>query len=159
MDRGKSIEAAIVTDVGSTLTEPSPCLGWARAIVDYVPSPYDKQALSLRRGDLIQVTGMREGGTWEGECGGRRGTFKFINVKMVEEDPSEPSDCSLAGLLSAVGLSAIVPRLELNGFDNVLVLKTISREDLEFFEIEDREVQDKILTVATVVRYVTGKTN
>ena len=91
MDRSESTEAATGTDVEASFSESSPCIGWARAIADYVPSPYDKQALSLRRGDLIQVTGRREGGTWDGECGGRRGTFKFINVKMVEEDHSEPT--------------------------------------------------------------------
>merc|ERR1719233_1269087 len=32
-----------------------PCLGWARAIVDYVPSPYHTEALSFQCGDLIQV--------------------------------------------------------------------------------------------------------
>ena len=121
-----------------------------------VPSPYDDQALSFREGDMIRVTSMREGGTWVGECGGRSGTFKFVSVELVQEEPSTPSDCSLEGLLSTLELSLLVSRLELNGFDTIQKLKAISREDLEFFEIEDSEVQDKILTIATVVRYITG---
>ena len=47
-----------------------PYQGWARALVDYVPSPYDKVALPFRAGQLIHLTQKGEGGLWWGECGG-----------------------------------------------------------------------------------------
>ena len=154
--KGDAIEASINTIITSSSKNASECVGWARALVDCVPSPYDDQALSFRAGEMTRVTSMREGGTWVGECGGRSGTFKFVSVKLVQEEPSPPSECSLGGLLSTLELFSWVSRLELNGFDTIQKLKAISREDLEFFEIEDSEVQDKILTIATVVRYITG---
>ena len=157
--KGDTTEASVNTIIAPSYKNASKCVGWARALVDCVPSPYDDQALLFRAREIIRVTIMREGGTWMGECGGRSGTFKFVSVKLVPEEPSTPSECSLEGLLSTLELSSVVSRLELNGFDTIQKLKTISREDLEFFEIEDSEVQDKILTIATVVRYVIGDTN
>ena len=65
----------------------------------------------------------------------------------------------MEGILSTLELSPVVSRLELNGFDTIQKLKAISREDLEFIEIEDSEVQDKILTIATVVTFMTGDFN
>ena len=58
-----------------------PYQGWARALVDYVPSPYDKVALPFMSGEQIHLTGRGEGGMWWGECRGRRGAFKCVNVR------------------------------------------------------------------------------
>merc|ERR1719348_283912 len=57
---------------------------YARAITDVTPSPYDSEALSLRVGDLIGVISQHPSGIWTGECEGKVGRFKFINVEMVE---------------------------------------------------------------------------
>ena len=138
-------------------TEDLPCLGWARAIVDYVPSPYNTEALSFQCGDLIKVTSMNEGGTWAGVCGGRRGTFKFVNVRMIKEETSPPPEYSLQGLFHSLGLSEVTARLELNGFDTLEKLQQVSKEDLDYIEIVGEDIQDKILTIATVVRFVTGE--
>ena len=62
-----------------------PYQGWARALVDYVPSPYDKVALPFRSGELIHLTGRGEGGMWWGECGGRRGAFKCVTVEVLND--------------------------------------------------------------------------
>ena len=53
----------------------------ARALKDCVPSPYDTEALAFRKGDTIKVTEMNVSGLWRGECRGREGKFKFIDVK------------------------------------------------------------------------------
>ena len=141
-----------------------PYQGWARALVDYVPSPYDKVALPFRSGELIHLTGRGEGGMWWGECGGRRGAFKCVNVEVLNDftKPKEnrkqtkPSP-STRGLLASLGLSQFASRLELNGFDSLEKLKNISREDLEFLEIEDNDVQDKIITAGTVITWMKGR--
>ena len=53
----------------------------ARALKDCVPSPYDTEALAFRKGDTIKVTEMNASGLWRGECRGKEGKFKFIDVK------------------------------------------------------------------------------
>ena len=101
---------------------------------------------------------------WWGECGGRRGAFKCVNVEVLNDftKPKEnrkqtkPSP-SIRGLLSSLGLSQFASRLELNGFDSLEKLKNISREDLEFLEIEDNDVQNKIITAGTVINYMEGR--
>ena len=137
---------------------PSPCLGWARALVNSFPSPYDSQGLSFRAGELIRVTNKSEGGTWAGECRGKRGTFKFLSVEMLaEENPIPVTDVTLLGLLSSIGLASLVPKLELNGFDTINKLGGITQRDLDHLEIDGVEECSKILTVATVVRFLKGE--
>ena len=53
----------------------------ATAVKDCVPSPYDMEALAFRKGDIIKVTEMNVNGLWRGLCRGKKGTFKFIDVK------------------------------------------------------------------------------
>ena len=53
----------------------------ATALKDCVPSPYDTEALAFRKGDTIKVTEMNVSGLWRGQCRGREGKFKFIDVK------------------------------------------------------------------------------
>ena len=55
------------------------------ALVDYVPSPYDRTALAFKRGDMIEVLEMNPSGLWRGRCNGRVGNFKFINVRIVTD--------------------------------------------------------------------------
>ena len=53
----------------------------ATALKDCVPSPYDTEALAFRKGDTIKVTEMNVSGLWRGQCRGKEGKFKFIDVK------------------------------------------------------------------------------
>ena len=53
----------------------------ATALKDCVPSPYDTEALAFRKGDKIKVTEMNVTGLWRGQCRGKEGKFKFIDVK------------------------------------------------------------------------------
>ena len=63
-----------------------PTVGRARARVDYVPSPYDREALRFSRGDIIDVISMNPSGLWRGALHGRVGTFKFINVEVLPDE-------------------------------------------------------------------------
>jgi len=65
-----------------------PFIGRARALVDYTPSPYDRDALRFKRGDLLEIISMNPSGLWKGKCATRVGNFKFINVEILPEKPS-----------------------------------------------------------------------
>jgi hypothetical protein len=72
---------AVKTDTASEFS--GPVLGQARAVVDCVPSPYDRDALPFSKDDLIDIIAMKAGGLWRGRCGHRVGTFKFVNVEIL----------------------------------------------------------------------------
>eukprot|EP00095_Tigriopus_kingsejongensis_P006347 maker-scaffold390_size186308-snap-gene-0.29 protein:Tk06347 transcript:maker-scaffold390_size186308-snap-gene-0.29-mRNA-1 annotation:"sam and sh3 domain-containing protein 3" len=73
-----------------------PFLGRARALVDYTPSPYDKDALRFKRGDVIDIISMNPSGLWKGKCQNRVGNFKFINVEILPHprSQSQPREAS-----------------------------------------------------------------
>ena len=60
-----------------------PYLGQAIVKVDFTPNPYDREALRLKRGDVIDVIETNPNGTWRGHCNGRVGNFKFLNVETI----------------------------------------------------------------------------
>ncbi|KAH8284345.1 hypothetical protein KR018_004050 [Drosophila ironensis] len=84
---------------------PGSCICKAKALVDSLPNPYDKEALkfkvrfpkqialaiakflnsSQQKGELIDVLSMNASGIWKGRCHGRVGHFKFINVEVLPE--------------------------------------------------------------------------
>ena len=104
---------------------------YARAVVDVTPSPYDTEALSLRVGDLIGIISQHPSGIWTGECEGKVGRFKFINVELVETDKDNHKEAltvsSLSDLLHSLELAHLTSKLELNGYDKLESLETITR--------------------------------
>ncbi|XP_034745941.1 adapter molecule crk-like [Etheostoma cragini] len=62
---------------------------YARAIQKRVPNAYDKTALALEVGDMVQVTKINVNGQWEGECKGKRGHFPFTHVRLLEQHHPE----------------------------------------------------------------------
>lgn len=56
----------------------------AIVIKESAPSPYDKNSLSLKVGDTIDVIDMNETGIWTGILNKKIGTFKFIHVDIIE---------------------------------------------------------------------------
>lgn len=64
---------------------PDVFLGRAVALVDCIPTPYDKEALNFRKGDVIDVISMDLNGLWKGHINGRVGLFKFISVQMLKD--------------------------------------------------------------------------
>ncbi|XP_074597484.1 uncharacterized protein LOC141852382 isoform X2 [Brevipalpus obovatus] len=58
-----------------------PFIGRGLALVDQVPCPYDKDALSFKKGDLVNIIAKNDSGTWIGMANGKIGHFKFITVE------------------------------------------------------------------------------
>ena len=44
--------------------------------------------MTFQRGDLIEIISMNPSGLWKGKCATRVGNFKFINVEILPEKPS-----------------------------------------------------------------------
>ena len=129
---------------------------YARAVVNYTPSPYEEDGLALCVGDLVGVITRHPSGMWVGECQGKVGRFKFINVELVETKSGTCQDllgkeniATMADLLEKLGLTHLTSKLELNGFDQLETLETVTRADLEFLAITDREEQDKLIAAGT----------
>ncbi len=59
-------------------------IGRALVLQEFTPSPYDKNSLCLRVGDIIDVIDMNETGIWTGLLNRKLGTFKFIYVSVLE---------------------------------------------------------------------------
>ena len=97
------------------------------------PSPYDTEALPLHAGDLIGVIHkvktvkktsklhfflQHPSGTWLGECEGRVGRFKFINVVEVEglmgEKSTEEEEEEVVGELDASSVPELLASLGLH---------------------------------------------
>jgi hypothetical protein len=56
----------------------------AVVIKEFAPSPYEKNSLSLKIGDEIDVIDMNETGIWTGVLNKKIGTFKFIHVYLLD---------------------------------------------------------------------------
>ncbi|NWR20706.1 SASH3 protein, partial [Emberiza fucata] len=63
-----------------------PFCGRARVHTDFTPSPYDKDSLKLRKGDIIGIIEKPPVGTWTGLLHNRVGSFKFIYVDVIPEE-------------------------------------------------------------------------
>jgi len=133
---------------------------YARAVVDVTPSPYDTEALPLHTGDLIGVIHKHPSGTWLGECEGKVGRFKFINVVEMEglmpgetrtEDEEEKDGellldaSSVPELLASLGLHQLTSLLELNGWDRLDKLEGLDRRQLEYLGVSSRRDQTRLL--------------
>ena len=130
---------------------------WARANVDFVPSPYDDSSLSFKCGQMIKVVERRDTGLWVGECNGRRGKFKFVNVTVLERYqptkifPAEHLTTPLPDFLSQIGLSSLSSRLLLHGFDTVLSLLDLEPHSLQLLGITDNAETEKLLFTAKII--------
>ncbi len=56
----------------------------AVVVKEFAPSPYEKNSLSLKLGDEIDVIDMNETGIWTGVLNKKIGTFKFIHVYLLD---------------------------------------------------------------------------
>lgn len=131
---------------------------YARAVCDVTPSPYDTEALHLHVGDLIGIISKHPSGQWMGECGGKVGRFKFINVEIVEGESVSVNSLqgatvdNISDLLTKLNLSDLTSKLELNGFDKLECLETISRADLSYLGVLSTTEQDKIIQAGALLR-------
>nr|CAD7400033.1 unnamed protein product [Timema poppensis] len=139
-------------------------VGKARALVDYTPSPYDKDALKFKKGDLIEILSMNASGLWRGCAHGRVGMFKFINVevltgrrgeggrqRMREKFSARGRPQSVEDLLQRINLEEHISVFVLNGYEDLELFKDLEEEDLDYLGINNPEHRAKILTAVELL--------
>lgn len=147
-----------------------PLIGRARAIVDYTPSPYDKDALAFKKGDIIDIIAKNKTGIWVGMAHGRVGHFKFINVEELpcegktrrrhrhsSEKPlisNKPE--SLHDLLKQLDLQDYMNVFVLNGYEDLDTLKEIEKEDLDSLGIHNPDHSQKLLRAIELLQDYDG---
>ena len=125
-----------------------------------VKNAYDREALRLRRGDIIDVIETNPNGTWRGHCRGRVGNFKFLNVETIPSRHTRlSSEAREAGgheervmrtrsvlqLLASVNMTQYLSVLTLNGFDNLESLYKLDKPTLDYFGIVNPVQQSQLL--------------
>ncbi|KAM0734707.1 SAM and SH3 domain-containing protein 1 [Formica fusca] len=146
-------------------TSIGPVLCRARALVDYTPSPYDKEALKFKKGDIIDVVQMNKSGLWKGVVHNRIGHFKFINVEILNDRVprrGEPErgkwgqryrqkPGSVQELLQRMNLQEHIPVFILNGYEDLELFRELEAADLDYLRIHQPEDRAKILTAVQLL--------
>ncbi|NXS36490.1 SASH3 protein, partial [Pomatostomus ruficeps] len=140
-----------------------PFCGRARVHTDFTPSPYDKDSLKLRKGDIIGIIEKPPVGTWTGLLNNRVGSFKFIYVDVIPEEtvPARRSRGSgrnkrlkpktLHELLERINLEEHTPTLLLNGYQTLEDFKELRETHLNELHIMDPQHRAKLLTAAELL--------
>ncbi|NXX26538.1 SASH3 protein, partial [Nicator chloris] len=140
-----------------------PFCGRARVHTDFTPSPYDKDSLKLRKGDIIGIIEKPPVGTWTGLLNNRVGSFKFIYVDVIPEEtvPAHRSRGSsrskrlkpktLHELLERINLQEHTPTLLLNGYQTLEDFKELRETHLNELHIMDPQHRAKLLTAAELL--------
>ncbi|XP_030371634.1 uncharacterized protein LOC115621929 isoform X2 [Scaptodrosophila lebanonensis] len=150
----------------------------AKALVDSLPNPYDKEALKFKKGELIDVLSMNASGIWKGRCHGRVGHFKFINVEVLPEQRMKNSSSktlapisrlgnniggsnnmgssnngpnSVEDLLVRIGLKEYTSVFVLNGYEDLELFKELEPADLDYLGIVNQEHRAKLLTAVQLL--------
>uniref|UniRef100_A0A1Y9HAZ0 Sterile alpha motif domain-containing protein 5 n=1 Tax=Anopheles farauti TaxID=69004 RepID=A0A1Y9HAZ0_9DIPT len=140
----------------------------AIALVDSCPSPYDKEALRFKKGDIIDVLSMNASGVWRGYANGRLGHFKFISVEVLQDLPTTgmkgyggklvsrhrlPTSCptSVEELLLRIGLKEYTSVFVLNGYEDLELFKELEPSDLDYLGIGNTEHRAKILAAVQLL--------
>ncbi|XP_046420684.1 uncharacterized protein LOC124302376 isoform X1 [Neodiprion virginianus] len=142
-----------------------PVLCRARALVDYTPSPYDKDALKFKKGDVIDVVQMNTSGLWRGVAHNRLGHFKFINVEILNERVQRRGEPergkwghryrqkpgSVEELLQRMNLQEHISVFVLNGYEDLELFRELEPADLDYLGIQQPEHRAKILTAVQLL--------
>lgn len=149
-----------------------PFIGRARALVDYTPSPYDRDALRFNRGDTIDIIAMNPSGLWRGRCQGRIGHFKFINVELLPDRhvfrSSEQRQKSVTSqrmqnsqdgppktvedLLKRISLEEHLSVFVLNGYEELENFHDLDETELDYLGITEPAQRAKILTAVELMQ-------
>ncbi|KAK2583248.1 hypothetical protein KPH14_009262 [Odynerus spinipes] len=147
-------------------TSIGPVLCRARALVDYTPSPYDKDALKFKKGDIIDVVQMNKSGLWKGVVHSRIGHFKFINVEILNDRVPRRGESDRGGkwgqryrqkpgsvqeLLQRMNLQEHISVFVLNGYEDLELFREIEPADLDYLSIHQPEHRAKILTAVQLL--------
>lgn len=137
-----------------------PFCGRARVHTDFVPSPYDKDSLKLQKGDIIHIITKPPVGTWTGLLNNKVGSFKFIYVSVIPDDPApslktcprsrskRPKPKTLHELLERINLQEHISTLLLNGYQTLEDFKELQETHLNELNITDPQHRAKLLTAA-----------
>ncbi|XP_075291806.1 SAM and SH3 domain-containing protein 3 isoform X2 [Opisthocomus hoazin] len=140
-----------------------PFCGRARVHTDFTPSPYDKDSLKLRKGDIIGIIEKPPVGTWTGLLNDRVGSFKFIYVDVIPEEtaPARKSrgparskrlkPKTLHELLERINLQEHTSTLLLNGYQTLEDFKELRETHLNELHITDPQHRAKLLTAAELL--------
>ncbi|NXW07103.1 SASH3 protein, partial [Fregetta grallaria] len=140
-----------------------PFCGRARVHTDFTPSPYDKDSLKLRKGDIIGIIEKPPMGTWTGLLNNRVGSFKFIYVDVIPEEtaparksrgPSKSKRLkpkTLHELLERINLQEHTSTLLLNGYQTLEDFKELRETHLNELNITDPQHRAKLLTAAELL--------
>ncbi|KAM7160420.1 SAM and SH3 domain-containing protein 3 [Macrochelys suwanniensis] len=150
------------------LEEPSlpysgPFCGRARVHTDFTPSPYDRDSLKLRKGDIIRIIEKPPVGTWTGVLNNRVGSFKFIYVDIIPEElvparksrgqskSKRPKPKTLHEMLERINLEEHISTLLLNGYQTLEDFKELRETHLNELNIMDPQHRAKLLTAADLL--------
>ncbi|XP_044569965.1 uncharacterized protein LOC6500852 [Drosophila ananassae] len=173
--RPGSPHSSISAEDRTSMTGSSICK--AKALVDSLPNPYDKEALKFKKGELIDVLSMNASGIWKGRCHGRVGHFKFINVEVLPEQRMKNSSSKTLGhagsrlanpgngsnngggggpnsvedLLIRIGLKEYTSVFVLNGYEDLELFKELEPADLDYLGILNQEHRAKLLTAVQLL--------
>ncbi|NWQ85904.1 SASH3 protein, partial [Burhinus bistriatus] len=140
-----------------------PFCGRARVHTDFTPSPYDKDSLKLRKGDIIGIIEKPPVGTWTGLLNNRVGSFKFIYVDVIPEETTparksrgpgkskRPKPKTLHELLERINLQEHTSTLLLNGYQTLEDFKDLRETHLNELNITDPQHRAKLLTAAELL--------
>ncbi|KAM3910710.1 SAM and SH3 domain-containing protein 3 [Leptodactylus fuscus] len=146
-----------------------PFCGKAKVHTDFTPSPYEKDSLKLRVGDIIDIIEKPPVGTWTGMLKNKVGSFKFIYVDILPEETEHPKKIrvhgrskkyqpkSLQELLERINMQEHIATLMLNGYETIEDFKDLTESHLLELNITDPQHIVKLLTAAEVLLdYDTG---
>ncbi|NXS99383.1 SASH3 protein, partial [Jacana jacana] len=140
-----------------------PFCGRARVHTDFTPSPYDKDSLKLRKGDIIGIIEKPPVGTWTGLLNNKVGSFKFIYVDILPEEEAptrksrgsskskRPKPKTLHELLERINLQEHISTLLLNGYQTLEDFKELRETHLNELHITDPQHRAKLLTAAELL--------
>ena len=139
-----------------------PFIGQARAVVDCVPSPYDKDALAFARDDLIDIIAMNAGGLWRGRCRNRVGYFKFVNVEILPPRSRRRSwrrslrrikrkPGTVAEVMKVLNMEEHLPVFVLNGYEDLTLFKDLDDEELDYLGISGEKQREKLIAIAELL--------
>ncbi|XP_053555332.1 SAM and SH3 domain-containing protein 3 [Bombina bombina] len=153
----------------TTPTYTGPFCGKAKVHTDFIPSPYERDSLKLKKGDIIDIIEKTPAGIWTGMLNNKVGSFKFIYVDILPEETEPPKKAkvharskrlkpkTLQELLERINLQEHIPTLLLNGYQTIEDFKDLTENHLIELNITDPQHRVKLLTAAQfLLDYDTG---
>ncbi|XP_064071377.1 uncharacterized protein LOC113401170 isoform X7 [Vanessa tameamea] len=139
----------------------------ARALVDYIPNIYEKDALRYKKGDIIEVINMNASGIWRGVLNNKVGNFKFANVEVLSERDTIRSRSSkwcksrerlwetrprtVEELLRRIDLPEYMVAFSRNGYEDIELFKEIEPSDLDYLGIMTPDHRTRILAAVQLL--------